>query len=187
MCRLLQHLPRYTVRTTKHAKSTKASSVSYNIKRVTCHKDVPPTHACIQAHQPTRRALHTTVFVSHPGLSLPASCNESLRRRALRNMSSDADYGAFLDKANQDISSAESKNASQKKSYGTKSVNTAVPKVLEQVEEYYVSDSDEPFEPVALEFEGGSVSAGRDPSTLPCTAMTGRANCQMKLTWTQTI
>jgi hypothetical protein len=74
-------------------------------------------------------------------------------------MSSDADYGAFLDKANQDISSAESKNASQKKSYGTKSVNTAVPKVLEQVEEYYVSDSDEPFEPVALEFEGGSVSA----------------------------
>jgi len=74
-------------------------------------------------------------------------------------MSSDADYAAFLDKANQDTGSAETKDASQKKSYGTKSVNTAVPKVLEQVEEYYISDSDEPFEPVALEFEGASVSA----------------------------
>lgn len=74
-------------------------------------------------------------------------------------MSSDADYAAFLDKANQDTGSAETKDASQKKSYGTKSVNTAVPKILEQVEEYYVSDSDEPFEPVALEFKGDSVSA----------------------------
>ncbi|KAI4612761.1 uncharacterized protein J4E87_010161 [Alternaria ethzedia] len=74
-------------------------------------------------------------------------------------MSSDADYAAFLDKANQDTGSAETKDASQKKSYGTKSVNTAVPKALEQVEEYYVSDSDEPFEPVALEFDGDSVSA----------------------------
>jgi hypothetical protein len=74
-------------------------------------------------------------------------------------MSSDADYAAFLDKANQDTGSAETTSASQKKSYGTKSVNTAVPKVLEQVEEYYISDSDEPFEPVALEFEGGNVSA----------------------------
>ncbi|KAB2099770.1 hypothetical protein AG0111_0g11934 [Alternaria gaisen] len=74
-------------------------------------------------------------------------------------MSSDADYAAFLDKANQDTGSAETKDASQKKSYGTKSVNTAVPKTLEQVEEYYVSDSDEPFEPVALEFKGDNVSA----------------------------
>ncbi|EDU49080.1 hypothetical protein PtrSN002B_004004 [Pyrenophora tritici-repentis] len=74
-------------------------------------------------------------------------------------MSSDADYAAFLDKANQDIGSAETRDASQKQGYGTKSVNTAVPKVLEQVEEYYVSDADEPFEPVALSFEGSSVSA----------------------------
>ncbi|CAE7025945.1 hypothetical protein CFE70_003688 [Pyrenophora teres f. teres 0-1] len=74
-------------------------------------------------------------------------------------MSSDADYAAFLDKANQDIGSTETRDASQKQGYGTKSVNTAVPKMLEQVEEYYVSDADEPFEPVALSFEGSSVSA----------------------------
>jgi hypothetical protein len=99
-------------------------------------------------------------------------------------MSSDADYAAFLDKANQDTDSAETKDASQKKSYGTKSVNTAVPKVLEQVEEYYISDSDEPFEPVALEFEGASVSAGRNPATFTCTAMKGLASCDTKLTYT---
>jgi len=74
-------------------------------------------------------------------------------------MSSDADYAVFLDKANQDIGSAETRDASKKQGHGTKSVNTAVPKVLEQVEEYYVSDADEPFEPVALSFEGSSVSA----------------------------
>jgi len=89
-----------------------------------------------------------------------------IRTGDLRNMSSDADYAAFLDKANQDIGSAESRDASQKKEgHGTKSVNTAVPKMLEQVEEYYVSDADEPFEPVALKFEGSSVSAGKKGST----------------------
>ncbi|RMZ74385.1 ribosomal L3 [Pyrenophora seminiperda CCB06] len=83
----------------------------------------------------------------------------SLRTVYLRTMSSDADYAAFLDKANQDVGSAETKDASQKQGYGTMSVNTAVPKMLEQVEEYYISDADEPFEPVALSFEGSSVSA----------------------------
>jgi hypothetical protein len=75
-------------------------------------------------------------------------------------MSSDADYAAFLDKANQDTGAAEQQSTSSKKSYGTKSVDTAVPKALEQVEEYYVSDADEPFEPVALKYDGSSISAG---------------------------
>lgn len=74
-------------------------------------------------------------------------------------MSSDADYTAFLDKANQDSAPAEAQDTS-KKGYGTTSVNTAVPKALEGVEEYYVSDADEPFEPVALEFGGEDVTAG---------------------------
>ncbi|EOA90670.1 uncharacterized protein SETTUDRAFT_144667 [Exserohilum turcica Et28A] len=74
-------------------------------------------------------------------------------------MSSDADYAAFLDKANQDMGTAEAKEASEKTSYGTKSVNTAVPSALKEVQEYYVSDSDEPFEPVALEYGGNSVSS----------------------------
>jgi hypothetical protein len=74
-------------------------------------------------------------------------------------MSSDTDYASFLDKANQGTGAAE-QQTSAKKSYGTKSVDTAVPKALEQVEEYYISDADEPFEPVALRYDGSSVSAG---------------------------
>ncbi|KAL5116051.1 hypothetical protein ACEQ8H_006063 [Pleosporales sp. CAS-2024a] len=74
-------------------------------------------------------------------------------------MSSDADYASFLDKANQDTGSAQQQSSSSKKSYGTKSVDTAVPQALEKVEEYYVSDADEPFEPVALKYAGKSLSA----------------------------
>ncbi|KAF2689383.1 hypothetical protein K458DRAFT_439723 [Lentithecium fluviatile CBS 122367] len=70
---------------------------------------------------------------------------------------SDADYEAFLNKANQDTSGGEA--TTQSKSYSTKSVNTAVPEALESVEEYYTSDADEPFEPVALEFDGESIDA----------------------------
>jgi hypothetical protein len=72
---------------------------------------------------------------------------------------SDADYEAFLNKANQSTGGDDATTQS-KKSYGTKSVNTAVPKALESVQEYYTSDADEPFEPVALEFEGDEVEAG---------------------------
>ena len=81
---------------------------------------------------------------------------------------SDADYEAFLNKAN--AGSGGDVQDQSKKSYGTKSVNTAVPKTLEQIEEYYVSDSDEPFEPVALEFKGDSISAGKEsPFFTTCT------------------
>jgi hypothetical protein len=81
--------------------------------------------------------------------------------RITRTMSSDADYASFLDKANQDTGGAQQQSSSSaKKSYGTKSVDTAVPKALEQVEEYYVSDADEPFEPVALAYDGSVITAG---------------------------
>jgi hypothetical protein len=68
---------------------------------------------------------------------------------------SDQDYEAFLNKANEDTGGA----TTQSKKVATKSVNTAVPKALEQVEEYYTSDADEPFEPVALSYDGEEVSA----------------------------
>jgi hypothetical protein len=76
-------------------------------------------------------------------------------------MSSDAAYASFLDQANQDTGAAQQQSSSSaKKSYGTKSVDTAVPSALEKVEAYYVSDADEPFEPVALAFGGKNLSAG---------------------------
>jgi len=82
-------------------------------------------------------------------------------------MSSDADYASFLDKANQDTGGATA--AQTKKSYGTESVNTKVPKALEGIEEYYVSDADEPFEPVALEFDGKDIDESKR-SYVPCSA-----------------
>jgi hypothetical protein len=77
-----------------------------------------------------------------------------------RTMSSDADYAAFLDKANQDTGSAQAQESS-KTGHGTKSVDTAVPQALQSVEEYYVSDADEPFEPVALQYGKAQIGAGK--------------------------
>ncbi|KAF2847689.1 hypothetical protein T440DRAFT_509946 [Plenodomus tracheiphilus IPT5] len=121
----------------------------------------------------TSRALSSQHYVHRSHLQLSGRCTQhaptssaccnnpqtSSLSQPLRAMSSDADYASFLDKANQDSGSAEAKGAS-KNSYGTESVNTRVPNALEQVEEYYTSDADEPFEPVALKFDGTSVSAG---------------------------
>jgi hypothetical protein len=107
-----------------------------------------------------------TRLTTHGAASLPSHIHSSAR-----TMSSDAEYAAFLDKANEDVKPAAQQDVS-KKDYGTKSVNTAVPKALESVEEYYVSDADEPFEPVALEFDGSSVSASMYNTCL----MASRAN-----------
>jgi hypothetical protein len=71
---------------------------------------------------------------------------------------SDEDYEAFLNKANQDVSGATTQS---KKSVGVKSVDTEVPQDLEAIEEVFVSDADEPFEPVSLKYTGNSLpSAG---------------------------
>lgn len=80
--------------------------------------------------------------------------------RFSRTMSSDADYAAFLERANQDGGGVEAKTTEKaNNSYGTRSVNTGIPPALEQVEAYFSSDADEPFEPIALRFDGSTVSA----------------------------
>lgn len=73
---------------------------------------------------------------------------------------SDADYAAFLEKANQgggDVSAQETSS----KNYTTKSVDTKVPEALMEVQEYYVSDADEEFVPVALGYKGSDIGAGK--------------------------
>jgi hypothetical protein len=71
-------------------------------------------------------------------------------------MTSDEDYASFLDKANQDPSGGKASTQSTKKA-STKSIDTEVPKALEQVEEFYTSDADEPFEPVSLKWKGNTL------------------------------
>lgn len=72
-------------------------------------------------------------------------------------MSSDDAYMSFLDKANADL------NAGHAPQQGTDTVrtetvdaNVMIPKPLQSVNAYYISDADEPFEPVALKWEGAS-------------------------------
>lgn len=69
-------------------------------------------------------------------------------------MSSDDAYSAFLDQANQDTG-ARATAASQKSSSAQlKTTDTEVPAALLSVEAYYVSEADEPFEPVSLKWTG---------------------------------
>ena len=65
-------------------------------------------------------------------------------------MSDDA-YSSFLDQANQDTGASK---ASTKPKLATKAVDTDVPVTLQQVDQYYTSESDELFEPVSLKWSG---------------------------------
>ena len=75
-------------------------------------------------------------------------------------MASDDDYMAFLDKANQDLSdgqarAAEQKNKQQSGPFKALDAGTQVPKAIRDVcqSKVYVSDADEPFEPVVLQWK----------------------------------
>jgi hypothetical protein len=77
-------------------------------------------------------------------------------------MASDSDYMAFLDKANRQRdagnSQAHTESSAPSKHIRTETVETGVkvPDVLKKVDTFYVSETDEPFEPVALKWEGAS-------------------------------
>ncbi|TVY26617.1 hypothetical protein LHYA1_G004091 [Lachnellula hyalina] len=70
-------------------------------------------------------------------------------------MASDEDYASFLDKANEDPSAGTAKSQDKGK-VELKAVDTDVPAPLTKAtkDAFYVSDADEPFEPVALKFSG---------------------------------
>lgn len=71
-------------------------------------------------------------------------------------MSSDDAYMSFLDKANEDVSrGAPQQGAGTAKTFTVHS-SLSVPKPLQSVDAYYVSDTDEPFEPVALKWDGAA-------------------------------
>lgn len=99
---------------------------------------------CIRPQNPVR--------VQKPIFSLQSP---TYHTSASTRMASDEDYAAFLDKANQDTGA--SNPSVQAKSVGTKAVNTEVPQALQQVEEYYTSEADEPFEPVSLKWAGDKI------------------------------
>lgn len=109
-------------------------------------------------YSPVPYAADPTAF-----LKLPLLSGEESQFRAFgiveydsgRTMSTDAEYEAFLEKANRDTRSGgagkeTAVTTSQAKSSNLTTVNTVVPAALQDVQEFFISDSDEPFEPVSL-------------------------------------
>lgn len=70
----------------------------------------------------------------------------------IRKMSSDDAYSSFLDQANQETGAE--KVSARSNTASTRAVNTDIPVGLQDVEQYYISDADEPFEPVSLKWDG---------------------------------
>ncbi|KAL8666475.1 MAG: hypothetical protein Q9202_001498 [Teloschistes flavicans] len=75
-------------------------------------------------------------------------------------MSSDDAYGSFLEQANQDTGASDVSTSSKKTT--TKAVDTDVPVKLQQVEQYYTSEADEPFEPVSLKWGGNNMPSEKE-------------------------
>jgi len=89
--------------------------------------------------------------------STPTSSDQPPERNTKDKMASDDDYAAFLDKANQDPNEGVSKTQSSSK-VELKAVDkdVDVPACLKKAtkDAFYVSDADEPFEPVCLKLSG---------------------------------
>ncbi|CAI7672375.1 unnamed protein product [Penicillium pancosmium] len=82
-------------------------------------------------------------------------------------MSSSDAYMSFLDKANADL------NAGRATQQGTDTTRTEtvdattqIPTPLQSVDSYYISDTDEPFEPVALLWKGAKQGVWPSPDQL---------------------
>lgn len=78
-------------------------------------------------------------------------------------MASDSDYMAFLDKANRQRDAGGNQASTESSEQSSRPIRTEsvesgakVPNVLKTVNAFYVSETDEPFEPVTLKWVGAS-------------------------------
>ena len=106
------------------------------------------------------RAENFASYSTNPNPSTePTNTSEGIEQDKGK-MASDEDYASFLDKANEDPNKGVAKTQSSGKiqlkaiDHGLK-----VPAALKEAtsEAFYVSDADEPFEPVVLKFGGKSL------------------------------
>jgi hypothetical protein len=81
-------------------------------------------------------------------------------------MSSDDAYMSFLDKANADLNNARAQQTQQSSGVRTETVGVGVqiPAPLRSVDAYYISETDEPFEPVTLKWEGANKGTWPGPA-----------------------
>ena len=106
---------------------------------------------CVHVPPPIQSKLFT-FSICHPYLAFLRTTSLFLST-ASRSMSDEA-YSSFLDQANQDSGASKTRTQSKSKKMSTKAVDTEVPAALQNVEVDYTSESDEPFEPVSLKWEG---------------------------------
>jgi hypothetical protein len=94
-------------------------------------------------------------------------------------MSSDADYEAFLDKANQDVSGGPQASAASSRSKRIQAGSSKqVSAHLSSVDAYMTTDSDEPFEQFSLAFDGDKLpSEGAWPCPRPSAGLRDGADC----------
>lgn len=138
----------------------------------------------IEYRQTQCRLLHHSSYQASPGTYLattehlthhfPATSKLRLQTSSLRTQSfststrtmSDDAYMAFLDKANADVSGQAPQGTDTVKTETVHS-SLSVPKPLQSVNTNYVSETDEPFEPVALKWDGAAKGAWPSPG-MPC-------------------
>ena len=127
---------------------------------------VGPRNLAQRAKCSSASLRHVTAHVDQLGLASRVRCtnsrafctcpqpnqHQSNKSTHLSRTMSDGAYSSFLDQANQDTGA--SKASTKSKSAATKAVDTDVPATLQKVDQYYTSESDEPFEPVSLVWSG---------------------------------
>ena len=98
--------------------------------------------------------------------NITVSSRTPLQPTISRTMSDDA-YMNFLNKANADLDTGRAQQAQGSPIVRTETVEAGVrvPTPLTSVDAYYISETDEPFEPVALRWEGASRGIFPDPCT----------------------
>lgn len=116
------------------------------------HPAPPPIYINFPASQ-HNVPLYNSTFSPSLRTIRQASSSPTKARSRLRNMSDEA-YSSFLDQANQDTGASKASTQSKSTGISTKSVDTEVPAALQKVEQYYTSETDEPFEPVSLKWAG---------------------------------
>ncbi|KAL4807418.1 hypothetical protein BDV18DRAFT_137636 [Aspergillus unguis] len=123
--------------------------------------------------QSTQNQIRTPYLKNHskptPSIKYPSSVFPARSLTTTRTMSSDDAYMSFLDKANSDLDAGRANQATTSSTSGAKTetvdVNVKVPAPLTSVDAYYVSDADEPFEPVALRWKGAERGSWPDAAS----------------------
>lgn len=117
------------------------------MRQLKIHCVIPHFPNALRVASPLRLHWHTHIHYK----LLPRSPNQLTRSfSTTHTMASDDAYMSFLDKANADVSPK-----SQQGGIQTQTVHStlSVPKALQSIEIYYISETDEPFEPVALKWD----------------------------------